>query len=70
MAKKIIKKMTVNKITQSKRTSKKTYCVVCPSWEIKNPDRCSNTIKKTTNTLYFCTKKCKERYQKSPEKFV
>lgn len=48
---------------------KKTYCAVCPDWEIKNPDRCSNTIKKSAKTLYFCTLKCKDRYAKSPEKF-
>lgn len=53
-----------------KVTKKKTYCAVCPTWEIKNPDRCSNTIKKTSKTLYFCTKKCKERFTKSPEKFA
>lgn len=48
---------------------KKTYCVVCPTWEIKRPEQCSNTIKNSKKTLYFCTKKCKERYTKSPEKF-
>lgn len=49
---------------------KKTYCRVCPTWEIKNPDRCSNTVKLSTKTLYFCTKKCKERFAKAPEKFA
>ncbi len=49
---------------------KKTYCKICSTWEIKNPERCSNTIKKSSATLYFCTKKCKERYTKSPEKFA
>ena len=48
---------------------KKTFCVVCPTWEIKKPEVCSNTIKSDSKILYFCTKKCKERYIKSPEKF-
>ena len=48
---------------------KKTYCTVCPKWEIKLPERCSNTIKKAAKTLYFCTARCKERYLKAPEKF-
>lgn len=51
-------------------SKKKTFCTVCPTWEIKNPDRCSNTLKKASKTLYFCTKRCKERYSKSPEKFL
>ena len=50
--------------------TKKTYCVVCPTWEIKNPERCSNTIEKGSKKLYFCTKRCKERFEKTPEKFV
>ena len=50
--------------------SKKVFCVVCPKWEIKKPERCSNTIKKGSSTLYFCTKRCKERYQAAPEKFA
>ena len=49
---------------------KKTYCKVCPQWEIKNPARCSNTIKKASKTLYFCTQRCKDRYTMSPEKFA
>ena len=48
---------------------KKIHCVVCPKWEIKHPERCSNTIKSKTKILYFCTMKCKERYLKSPEEF-
>lgn len=55
----------------AKKTSKKkTFCTICPTWEIKNPDRCSNTIKKAAKTFYFCTKKCKERFTKTPEKFA
>ncbi len=30
----------------------------------------SNTIKNDKDVLYFCTKKCKERFLKSPEKFI
>ncbi|MFA6236516.1 MAG: hypothetical protein WC635_04235 [Bacteriovorax sp.] len=52
-----------------KIVAKKTFCTVCPTWEIKRPEQCSNTIKKASKTLYFCTKKCKERYVKAPEKF-
>lgn len=44
---------------------KKTYCQMCPDWEIKNPDRCSNTLKKGARKLYFCTKRCKEKYIKN-----
>ena len=51
-----------------KTANSKTYCVTCPTWEIKNPDRCSNTIKLSSKTLYFCTKKCKEKYTKSSKK--
>jgi len=50
-------------------TKKKVFCPVCPKWEIKIPERCSNTLKKGVQMLYFCTKRCKERYIKSPEKF-
>lgn len=58
------------KVVKKSVVTKKTYCVVCPTWEIKNPDRCSNTIQKASKVLHFCTKKCKERYVKSPEKFA
>ncbi len=47
----------------------KTHCVVCPTWEIKHPDRCGNTLKHGARTLYFCTKRCKERFVKDPAKF-
>jgi hypothetical protein len=52
-----------------KTAGKKTFCKICSDWEIKFPERCSNTVKKNLGTLYFCTKKCKERYLKAPEKF-
>ncbi|MGZ3743677.1 MAG: hypothetical protein ACXVB1_09595 [Pseudobdellovibrionaceae bacterium] len=60
----------MKKILAKKSDVKKTFCVVCPTWEIKNPNRCSNTIKKGASTLYFCTKKCKEKFEKTPEKFA
>lgn len=52
-----------------KSSASKTYCTVCPAWEIKHPDRCSNTLKRASGTLYFCTKRCKERFVKDPAKF-
>ncbi len=48
----------------------KIFCTVCPKWEIKIPERCSNTLKKASKTFYFCTKKCKERFEKAPDKFL
>ncbi len=54
---------------KAKKTNK-TYCTVCPKWEIKKPERCSNTVKKGAKILYFCTARCKERYSKAPEKFA
>jgi YHS domain-containing protein len=48
----------------------KTFCQVCPDWEIKNPERCSNSLKKAGKTMYFCTSRCKEKFQKTPEKFA
>lgn len=51
-------------------TKRKTYCTVCPKWEIKRPERCSNTLTRKGKKHYFCTKKCKERFEKSPEKFL
>ncbi len=50
--------------------TKKTYCKVCPKWEIKKPERCSNSIAHAKGKLYFCTKRCKERFTKAPEKFT
>lgn len=51
------------KKTKAKK-AKKTYCVMCPTWEIKRPEICSNTLKAGTKTLYFCTRRCKDRYAK------
>jgi hypothetical protein len=50
--------------------AKKTFCTVCPKWEIKRPERCSNTLLHKKVKHYFCTKKCKERFEKAPEKFL
>jgi hypothetical protein len=43
----------------------KTYCVMCPTWEIKRPERCSNTHQKGAKTLYFCTRRCKDKFLKT-----
>jgi len=47
----------------------KIFCKVCPKWEIKRPEKCSNTLAEGNSKLYSCTARCRERYQKSPEKF-
>lgn len=57
--------MTVKSNVQKK----KTYCTVCPDWEIKRPEKCSNTTTYKGAKHFFCTSKCKERFQKAPEKF-
>lgn len=53
-----------------KVTTKKIFCTVCPKWEIKRPEKCSNILVHKSKNHYFCTKKCKERFEKSPEKFI
>lgn len=50
---------------KSASSKRKTYCAMCPDWEIKHPERCSNTLKKGAKTVYFCTRRCKERYAKA-----
>ncbi len=65
-----MKKVTKKIVGKAVMARKKTYCTVCPTWEIKSPDRCSNTLQTKGKTLYFCTKRCKERYTKTPERFV
>lgn len=52
------------------KSNPKIFCAVCPKWEIKIPERCSNTLTKKGQKHYFCTKKCKERFEKAPEKFL
>lgn len=54
----------------AKLKTKKTYCRCCPKWEIKNPDKCSNTLTYRGEKQHFCTKKCKEKFEKAPEKFL
>jgi uncharacterized pyridoxamine 5'-phosphate oxidase family protein len=51
-----------------KKIVKKTYCKMCPDWEIKKPEKCSNTVTRNGQKIYFCTKKCKERYSKTSKK--
>ena len=51
-------------------SGKKTYCTVCPKWEIKRPEKCSDTLVSKSKKHYFCTRKCKERFEKTPEKFI
>jgi hypothetical protein len=57
-------------MAKKKTAARRTYCAVCPDWEIKNPDRCSNTVTRKGTKHYFCTSRCKERFQKAPEKFL
>lgn len=54
----------------SEKAVEKIFCKVCPNWEIKRPAQCSNTIIYKRKKLYFCTKRCKERFEKTPEKFA
>lgn len=49
---------------------KKIYCSACPKWEIKKPERCSNTLLLKREKHYFCTKRCKDRFEAAPEKFL
>ena len=55
--------------TKGPKKESKVYCRVCPDWEIKRPERCSNTLKRKGATLYFCTRRCKERFEKAPASF-
>ncbi|MBL8684060.1 MAG: hypothetical protein JNK05_33110 [Myxococcales bacterium] len=40
------------------------FCEMCPTWQIKQPERCSNTLEREGRTLYFCTRRCRERYER------
>ncbi len=53
-----------------KKSSKSIFCSVCPDWEIKRPHMCSNTFSHKKTKHYFCTRKCKDRFVKAPEKFT
>ena len=57
--------MKTAKKAAPKARAKKVFCVMCPKWEIKRPERCSNTIGAGASKKYFCTARCKERYAKS-----
>jgi YHS domain-containing protein len=45
-------------------------CACCPDWPIKYPERCSNTVKHAGTTYYFCTKRCKDKFQRHPSAYV
>jgi YHS domain-containing protein len=55
---------------KSKKSGKKVYCSICSDWEIKHPEKCSNTLVHKGAKRYFCTAKCKAQFEKVPEKFV
>jgi YHS domain-containing protein len=57
----------MEKVSKVKR---KTFCTCCPKWEIKRPEQCSNTKTLKAKKYYFCTKKCKDKFEKTPEKFL
>ncbi len=48
-----------------KKAKKKVFCTICPKWEIKRPEVCSNTLVTKSKKHYFCTRRCKERFIKS-----
>lgn len=56
------------KKTRTPASKKKVFCTMCPKWEIKRPEVCSNTLTSKGNKHYFCTKRCKERFVKQAEK--
>jgi YHS domain-containing protein len=55
---------------KSSRAAKKVNCGICSNWEIKRPERCSNTLTYKGVKRYFCTRRCKEKFEKAPEKFL
>jgi hypothetical protein len=55
---------------ESSVKNSKVFCTCCPTWEIKHPSRCSNTLKNRDKIHYFCTARCKEKFLKSPEKYT
>jgi hypothetical protein len=63
-----MKKSAAKKKASSK--TQKIFCTVCPKWEIQRPERCSSTKTHKGVLRYFCTAKCKERFEKAPEKFL
>jgi hypothetical protein len=48
----------------------KTCCPYCPGWEIKRRERCSNTLVHGRRSLYFCSRPCKERFERNPGHYL
>ena len=61
--------MSYSRVENEPETSK-VFCPCCPTWEIKRPERCSNTLEYLGLKLYFCTKRCKERFIKNSAAFL
>jgi len=59
------KKSNAKTSTNTNKSKKKIFCGICSDWEIKRPEKCSNTIIRSGRKYYFCTKKCKERFETS-----
>lgn len=49
---------------KQKEVRKKIFCTICPQWEIKRPEVCSNTLVSKGKKHFFCTRRCKERFLK------
>lgn len=60
--------MATTKKPAKKITKSKTFCTMCPKWEIKRPEVCSNTLTAKGKKHYFCTKRCKDRFVKTLER--
>lgn len=63
-------KMRIKKATTFKAKTTKTFCGICSDWEIKQPEKCSNTLVLKGKKHFFCTAKCKVRFTKTPDKFL
>jgi hypothetical protein len=53
---------TAFRIAEKNMSAQKIFCRMCPKWEIKQPERCSNTVLEGAKKIYFCTQRCKEKY--------
>ncbi len=70
--------MPTKSSSNPKATSKKpvkaggsgVVCACCPDWPIKYPERCSNTLQRAGKMYYFCTKRCKDKFQKNPSAYT
>jgi hypothetical protein len=60
----MLKKPSPKKI----QTKTKIFCTMCPKWEIKRPDLCSNTLTSRGKKHYFCTRRCKDCFVKNQER--